>query len=70
MKARLVLAAAVMIMLAGPALAQSKEAIQKLNQGAAPAVAPQDLREALARYLDARGHHGGQGLEITRQFPD
>src|SRR5215831_15757747 len=31
MKARLVLAVAVMIMLAGPALAQSKEAIQKLN---------------------------------------
>ena len=31
MKARLVLAAAVMIILAGPARAQSKEAIQKLN---------------------------------------
>ena len=31
MKARLVLAAAVMIMLAGPALAQSKEAVQKFN---------------------------------------
>jgi hypothetical protein len=31
MKARLVLAAAVMIMLAGPALAQRKEAIHKLN---------------------------------------
>ena len=31
MKARLALTAAVMIMLAGPALAQSKEVIQKLN---------------------------------------
>ena len=36
MKARLVLAAAVMIMLAGPALVQSKETIQKLMTNGLP----------------------------------
>jgi uncharacterized protein (TIGR02246 family) len=50
MKARLVLAAAVMIMLAGPALAQSKEAIQKLNDEWAAAFNKGDAGAVAALY--------------------
>ena len=50
MKARLVLAAAVMIMLAGPALAQSKEAIQKLNDEWAAAFNKGDADAVAALY--------------------
>ena len=50
MKARLVLAAAVMIMLAGPALAQSKEAIQKLNDEWATAFNKGDAGAVAALY--------------------
>jgi hypothetical protein len=29
---------------------------------------PRDMREALRCYLEVRVHHGGQALEVTRQF--
>ena len=50
MKARLVLAAAVMIMLAGPALAQSKDAIQKFNDEWAAAFNKGDAGAVAALY--------------------
>ena len=50
MKARLVLAATVMTMLAGPALAQSKEAIQKLNDEWAAAFSKGDAGTVAALY--------------------
>jgi hypothetical protein len=50
MKTRLALAAAVMIMLAGPALAQSKEAIQKLNDEWAAAFNKGDAGAVAALY--------------------
>ena len=50
MKARLALAAAVMIMLAGPALAQSKEVIQKLNDEWAAAFNKGDAGAVAALY--------------------
>src|SRR5262249_53876583 len=50
MKARLALAAAVMMILAGPALAQSKEAIQKLNDEWAAAFNTGDAGAVVALY--------------------
>ena len=50
MKTRLALAAVVMIMLAGPALAQSKEAIQKLNDEWAAAFNNGDSSAVAAMY--------------------